>query len=308
MKDLKIKRIDMHIHVRMFLSELERETAMTRPARPDQTYATPEDVKKVYEQLGIEKGVLLPGVSPEGGDYSISNEETFRIATKYPDLFYWFCGIDPRWGTNRPDTDLSYFMNHWKALGAKGIGEMTCKLPFDDPKVQNLFYHAEKCDMPVLFHIGTDRCAYGFYDSVGLPQLERALKRFPKLRFIGHSAPFWAEISGDCQEETRNQYPKGPVTDGGRIGELMREYPNLSADLSANSGFNAITRDPLFSYGFLEEFQDRLFYATDICAPIQYGFFKLADFLDDAVRNEKISPEAYRKISRTNALKLLERK
>ena len=88
----------------------------------------------------------------------------------------------------------------------------------------------------------------------------------------------------------------------------MCKYPNLCGDLSANSVYNAIARDPEFAYEFLEEFQDRLYYDTDICSPenIDHPMLKLASFLDDAVLNNKISYEAYLKISRLNALKLLE--
>jgi len=93
------------------------------------------------------------------------------------------------------------------------------------------------------------------------------------------------------------------------VVELMRKYPNMCGDLSAGSGFNAVSRDPEFGYAFLEEFQDRLYYGTDI-SDSQDGnrpMLQLAAFLDDAVTNGKISYDAYYKISRGNALKLLER-
>ena len=32
--------------------------------------------------------------------------------------------------------------------------------------------------------------------------------------------------------------------------ELLRKYPNLYGDLSAGSGYNAITRDPAFGDAF----------------------------------------------------------
>jgi predicted TIM-barrel fold metal-dependent hydrolase len=107
--------------------------------------------------------------------------------------------------------------------------------------------------------------------------------------------------------ETFGGYPGGPVVEGGRVVELMRKYPNLHGDISAGSGFKAISRDPEFGYAFLEEFQDRLFYGIDICCPenIDSPMIKFAAFLDDAVLNGKISEGAYLKMSRENALKLL---
>lgn len=285
----------------MFTDLQEKETTLLRPAPNVGTFATPEELKLIYKRLGIDRGLLLPIVSPEGQHRIITNEETYRIVCAYPDLFDWFCCIDPRWSTNRDDSDLGYFMEHYKNLGAKGIGEVTCKLPFDDPKVKNMFYHAQKMNMPILFHIGAEREPYGMFDHAGLPLLEKTLESYPDLVFIGHSAAFWAEISKDCTEEIRGGYPKGPVVENGRVPELLRKYPNLYADVSAGSGYNAISRDPDFGYAFLEEFQDKLFYGTDICAPREYEFFKMVNFLDDGVENKRISQTAYEKICRLNA-------
>jgi len=87
----------------------------------------------------------------------------------------------------------------------------------------------------------------------------------------------------------------------------MRKYPNLYGDMSAGSGANAFMRDPEHAYKFIEEFQDRLLFGTDICDPRQIDdpMLKLAEFLDEAMEQDKISYEAYYKVSRGNALKLL---
>ena len=160
--------------------------------------------------------------------------------------------------------------------------------------------------MSMVFHVGTKESPYGIYDELGLPGLERALDAFPDLLFIGHSQPFWAEIGPDASYENRNGYPTGRVKPGGRITKLLRKYKNLNCDLSAGSGYNALTRDPGFGYAFIEEFQDRLYYATDIAAPKDYDFLKLASWLDEAVESNNISRNAYEKIIRLNALKVLE--
>lgn len=302
-----MKKIDIHVHSRIYLSEEEEKNAIYRPIQDKLTYPAPEEIAILYEKLGIEKGVLMVTIAPEGAHYTFNNLEAMRIVRKYPDRFYWFCGIDPRCWTNSADTDLSHFINHYKKHGAKGIGEVTAKLPFSDERMQNLFRHAEMYDMPVLIHIGTDDSPYGIYDVKGLKQLEETLTRFPKLTIIGHSQPFWAEIGADSEECDRFGYPSGPVKKAGRLVELMRKYDNLHADLSANSGYNAITRDPDFGYEFLEEFQDRIYYGTGICSKREEKSFKLAQFLEQGVEKNKLSDRAYRKICRTNALRLLER-
>jgi hypothetical protein len=302
-----MRKIDIHVHSRIYLTKEEEKSVLYRPGTEKLTYATPEQIQEFYKELGVEKGVLLLSEAPEGMHYTSTNQEAMRIIRKYPELFYWFCSIDPRCETNREDTDLSYYINHFKKYGAKGIGEVTVKLPFLDDRMQNLFRHAEICEMPLLFHVGTDYSSYGIYDVLGLKQLEETLIRFPKLIFIGHSQPFWAEIGAGIEEKDRDGYPSGPVKKTGRVVELMRKYNNLHADLSANSGYNAVTRDPDFGYAFLEEFKDRIYYGTDICSSRKEKSFQLSDFLDRGLEQNKLSESAYNKICRENALRILER-
>ncbi|HOP12173.1 MAG TPA: hypothetical protein PK629_11870 [Oscillospiraceae bacterium] len=296
----RVQKIDIHVH-----QVLEKGM----PRFTGDTFTTPEELLIFYKLLGVEKGVVLPGVSPEGTFDCHDNKESYQIVRKYPQYFYWFCNLDPRMGNNSPDTDFSHFLNYYKGLGAKGVGELTANMYFDDPMVLNLFKHCEACDMPVTFHIGFKGNDYGLIDDLGLPRLEKVLNMFPKLKFLGHSQKFWSEISGDVTEQNRGENKPGKVTPGGRVVELMRKYPNLCGDLSASSGYNAVSRDPEFGYAFMEEFQDRLYYGTDICSPVNitWDMLKLSAFLDEAMEKGKISYAAYKKISRTNALALLER-
>jgi len=294
-----VKKIDIHVHT-------ISSRGITRKYNGN-TFCLPEELIAMYDQIGIEKGVISPIFKAEQSLEVNTNREIRDIVEKYPDNFAWFCGIDPRQGDNAPTTDFSWFLNYYKSVGAKGVGEILSNLWFDDPRVWNLFHHAELCDMPVIFHIGSVKGDYGLIDEFGLPRLEKTLAQFPNLKFLAHSQRWWSHISADVTEETFPGYPKGPVVPGGRIVELMRRYPNLCGDLSAGSGCNAITRDPEFGYAFLEEFQDRLFFGTDICDPanITSPMLKLAGFLDDAVTAGKISYDAYYKVSRGNAEKLL---
>ena len=266
--------------------------------------STPDELRAIYDRYGIEKSLLLPSIE------EITNREARDIVKNWPQVFgWWNCNLDPMLGYNDPDRDLTPTLKCCKDAGAKGVGELTVNYYFDDPIMLNLFGTAEKLGMFVLFHIGNKGHDYGVVDEIGLPRLEKVLQMFPKLRFLGHSQKFWAEISGDLTPAQRDGYPTGPVAPGGRIVELLRKYPNLCCDLSAGSGCNAITRDPDFGYAFLEEFQDRCYYGTDICDPrnIDSPMLKLAAFLDDGMLSGKLSYAAYEKISRGNALDLLER-
>ncbi len=299
----RLKKIDIHVHA-------IPESFVKRPDGSD--FATPQQLREMYDAANIEKGLLLPtAVHPDSVQDTISLREARAMVHDYPEtLGWWFCNLSPNMYQNSVDTDLSYFINQLKEKGAKGIGELTLNRYFDDPYIENLFYHAEKCQMPVTIHIGDPGGGdYGLIDEMGLPRLEKTLQKFPNLIILGHSQKFWAEISGDLTKEERAGYPTGKVVPGGRIVELMRKYPNLCGDLSAGSGYNAVSRDPEFGYQFMEEFQDRLFFGTDICDPrnITSPMLKLSSFLDEAVESGKISYSAYEKISRGNALRLLER-
>lgn len=265
------------------------------------TYANPDELRHIYDIYGIEKALLLR-------TRELSNREARNLVRDRPDVFgWWFVNIDPRGPSNDPDTDWTLFLRSMKAYGARGIGELTSNLYFDDPYVLNLFRYAETENMAVTFHIGNMGRDYGLVDEIGLPRLEKVLVMFPKLRFLGHSQKFWAEI-GQTDSEIRGGYPTGKVIPG-RVVELMRKHPNLCGDLSAMSGCNAMMRDPEFAYGFIEEFQDRLYFGTDICSPSQIvsPMLRLAGFLDDAMQRGKISYSAYEKVSRGNALDLLEK-
>jgi len=293
-----VKKIDIHVHTTeaTWLSRL-----------PSARYATPTELIEMYDQIGIEKGVILPNITVETDFHISSNYEIKNIVDKYPDRFAWFCNIDAHQGDNSPETIFTPYIEVCKENGAKGVGEVCTNLYFDDPLMLNLFKHCEACEMPLIFHIGKMGGDYGIVDDKGLPTLEKALQACPKLKFLGHSQKFWAEISGDVTEENRFGLPAGKVFPGRRVVELMRKYPNLCGDLSACSGCNAIMRDPEFGYAFLEEFQDRLYYGTDICDPnnITSPMLKLASFLDEGVLNGKLSYDAYYKVSRGNAEKLL---
>lgn len=289
--------IDIHVHTRMFEGPRQMGDYASY-------FATPQELKDKLEPLGVRAVVALPIVSPEYMWVHQSTEEYLWAAEQYPGFIIPFLNVDPRLNTNTPESDLSHQMRYYRERGCRGIGEVTVNLPFDDPYMENLFRHAEANGLPMIFHIGPQQGGcYGIVDRQGLPLLEGALRKFPGLKFLGHSQPFWAEIGGDLKEEDRNSYPKGPVVEGGALVRLFRAYPNLHGDLSAGSGYNAVSRDPEFGYAFLEEFQDRLFFGTDVCDPRNET--PLPGFLNDAVAQGRISRQCYEKVGWRNAEALL---
>lgn len=293
-------KIDIHAHASLFSDMIPPEPSTGQP------YCSGEQVLDFYDRLDIQKGVLLPIVSPEGGLATMSNEECKIISDRYPDRFMWFCNVDPRSMHNDAACNLGYMLEHYQRMGARGVGEMTSNIYVDDPKMQNLWAYCQMNSLPLLFHLSPKiGFNYGMVDDLGLPRLEKMLKKHPRLKVIGHSQPFWAEMSADLSEDKRNGYPTGKVIPG-RLVQLMRECENLYCDLSAGSGANALTRDPENAVSFLNEFQDRVLYGCDICAAGNTHPFPFREFLDNLKDSGAISETVYRKVCRDNAAKLLE--
>lgn len=282
--------IDIHAHVRFF------------PASGWGMKIQAEDLLREYDRLGIDKGCLLPIVSPEV-NMPQSNEEVIAVAKKYPERFIPFCNVDPRAFSNSSDAPLGKLFEHYRKEGCRGIGEVTANLGINEPKVMNLFRYAEDNGMPLTFHLSSG-AYYGLIDDMGLPGLEKALAAFPKLKFLGHSRVFWSEIGRLKSPEDRNGVPSYPVQEG-TLPYLFRTYPNLYGDLSAGSGANALMRDPVYSMKFTDEFQDRLLFGLDICSA--NGWLPpLKNFLEEQRNNGKLSQDVYEKIMFKNAKRILD--
>ncbi len=288
--------IDIHVHAKAFPAPRDTEGS--------QFFSTPEQLIERYDSMGVEKAVLLPGVSPDSLPVQTSNEEILNIAERFPGRFIPFCNIDPRAISNSPDASLGYIIKQYKDMGCRGIGEVTANMPFLDPMVKNLFRHAEEAGMPLTFHIGAQiGNAYGLFDEPGLPGLERSLMSFPRLKFFGHSQAFWAEIGRLKTPADRYGYPDYPVDEEGAVPIIMRRHENLYGDLSARSGFNALKRDREYGIRFINEFQDRLLFGTDICRPNPPA--PLAEYLLELKKAGDIKDDVFKKIARENAIRIL---
>ena len=294
----KVKKIDIHAHATPFPQYFPKFEANGC------TMPSVETMLDFYDKLNIEKGVLLPIVSPEAQLAVMSNEACKYIVDQNPDRFIWFCNVDPRAHANSSSSNLGYLLEHYMSLGAKGVGEMTSNVYADDPKLDNLFGYCAELNLPVTIHIAPEPSGhYGIVDEVGLPRIEKMLKKHPKLKIFGHSQCFWSEI-GENSDEIRATYPKGRAS-GGRLTELLRKYENLYCDLSAGSGANALMRDREHAARFIEEFSDRIMYGCDICAAVNTFPFDFDAFLTSMRASGEISETNYRKIVRENAIRLL---
>lgn len=80
---------------------------------------------------------------------------------------------------------------------------------------------------------------------------------------------------------------------------LFEKYPNLYGDLSANSAGCAPMRDPAFGLAFVEQYAQRLFFATDMVNTEMV--FPLGAWLDRQVAEGRLSRAAYESVCRKNA-------
>ena len=291
------KFIDIHAHC----TEYEMPPVYSKGVQP---LCVAEQLIAHYDKLGVEKGAILALCNPENFIGGMSTEQILRTCAKAPDRFIPSVAADPRGLGNNAFGDFEYLFKYYRDKGCKICGEVCANLHFIDPIMQNYFKGCEAAGLPLTFHIAADEnWLYGLIDEKGLPELELCLQRFPKLNFLGHSQTFWCEIGKYRTWDERTGYPKGPVEEG-RIPQLMRKYPNLYGDLSAGSGNNALARDLDYAGKFLTEFQDRIMYGVDICAPKGY-VSTLDQTMKTLLRTGRISTTVYKKVARENQIRIL---
>ncbi|MCA2966181.1 MAG: amidohydrolase family protein [Acidobacteriaceae bacterium] len=197
---------------------------------------------------GMEKAVLLTHIR----DAARAKEQI----AKHPGRFTWFVAADP--------AQPGGFDGVAQALkdGAIGIGEMKTHTRADAKAMRRLYDLAADHRVPVLLHF---QQAAPFDPealwNTGFPDFHKILQAHKKTNFIGHANFFWASISAN--PPSGEEYPAGPVQTSGLTDRWLADYPNLFGDLSANSGNNALSRDPAFARAFLARHQNKLMFGSD---------------------------------------------
>lgn len=239
--------IDFHAH----FGNLGREAY---PGRPP---LTAHQLVDRMDREGIDISVLLPLESPEGSWGYLLTEEVVAARNLYPERLIAFLCVDPRYPDAKEFIDVFV-----KRHGCVGFGEHVNGLVFDDPLNKVIYAKCDEHGLPLVFEINKNKLCH---DEVGLPRLEKCLREFRNVTFVGHGPGFWSAISADDDDTPgRAEYPSGPIKPGGAVDRLLAEYDNLYADLSATSGYNAMTRDPEFTKGFVERNWKKLLFGTDI--------------------------------------------
>jgi len=245
--------------------------------------------------LGVTRTVLLPGegwLLSQVGD----NASCAALEAAYPGHFVRFACADPA-----ESRSLDVLRGNL-GRGAIGLGELKFPVAVDSQEMHLIYKLAEERSVPVLLHF-----QFETYNT-GLERFETILKTYPKVNFIGHAQTWWGNISADLNP--LDMYPKGPVRPGGLTDRLLSDYPNLYGDLSANSGLNALTRDPDFARGFVDRHTRKLVWASD-CNCIDGKGGNTSDAYCIGARSlaalRKLAPnaEAFRRITHDNGAALL---
>jgi uncharacterized protein len=195
---------------------------------------------------------------------SSASEQVKAIQAKYPKRFVWAASAD----ITRPEA--AELLTKAVKEGAIGLGEIKFHVEADGPELRRMYALAAELDVPILVHFQEVPHFEGEgVWSTGFKRFEAMLKAYPKTKFIGHADAFWANVSADYANEAA--YPTGPIKRGGITDKLLSDYANLFGDLSANSGNNALSRDPEFTRDFLARHQNKLVFGSDCSCQDGHG-------------------------------------
>ncbi|MFW5901184.1 MAG: amidohydrolase family protein [bacterium] len=227
------------------------------------------------DAAGIEKAIILTNAT--GTEFDSIVEKY----SEYPDRFDIWCGID--YSGYKSDDWAEKAIEELKrchAMGANGVGELGDKgeglfycdppaydMHLDDERMKPVLQKCGELGMPINIHVADPYWMYLPMDEKNdglmnawewkidttkenillhgelIRTLENAVRENPNTTFI---ACHFANCSHDLN----------------MLGELLKKYPNLYADISARYAETATI--PRFTQTFYRKYQDRLLYGTDM--------------------------------------------
>ncbi len=286
---------------------------------------------EAMDACGIEKSIVFAGASGARFD------EILKMYSKYGDRFEVWCGFDYT-GYDEPGygPEAVKELERCFKAGARGVGEVMFKgqgvsptsrnksimLP-DDPRMDQLWEKCAELGMLVNLHISEDKWMYEKIDSTNdglmngakwqvkmengaksheemLERFENTLKKHPKTTFIA------AHLSNCCADLTV-------------LANWFDKYPNLYADISAR--YAEVGPIPKFMHQFVEKYQDRIVYGTDVNFSEQFYriTFRMLETADEhyyepimmkyhwPLYGMYLSDKTLKKVYRDNALKLMKK-
>jgi len=227
--------------------------------------------------VGVEKQIVLPDPPENSGPRF---DALYAAYAKFPGRFEMWCGLDVD-ELRKPDFKAAVLvaeLERCARIGAKGVGELSDKGAGlylgrggfgphpDDPRLDAVWEKCADLKLPVNLHMADPKWGYDPMDehNDGLPHrwfldkkpdalnheglmlsLERVVSRHPRTIFI---ACHFANLEYDLN----------------RLGQLLDRYPNLYTDSAARHTY--LGTIPRFTASFIEKYQDRIMFGTDIQA------------------------------------------
>lgn len=249
----------------------------------------------IMDEVGIQKSIILTYSTGSAFDSLVKKYSV------YPTRFELWCGFDytgmdqPGW-SQRAVAELE---RCYKAgargvgeLGDKGLGELYSKptpgygMHINDPRMKPLLDKCAELHMPISIHVAEDEWMYLPSDAHNdglmnagtwkvdmskpgilnhdqlIATLEEAVRNHPKTTFI---ACHLANCNANLEQ----------------LGRLLDRYPNLYADVAAR--YAEFAPIPRFAAAFMEKYQDRLVYGTDmgVSADMYRTTFRILESSDE---------------------------
>lgn len=173
--------------------------------------------------------------------YDENNAQVLTIQGFHPGRFSAFCTINPR------DPDKLRKLEGYLRAGAKGLKLYSghshfYDLSLTDPEMDPVYAYVEQHQIPVLFHVNLGKF-FGEFETI--------MARHPRLRVI---LPHLGLSSIKIE----------------RIASVLDRNPTVSTDFSLGydpyliAGLKRISRNPEKYRQFIQRYQDRVLFGTDI--------------------------------------------
>ena len=297
--------IDTHIHlIKPYDGRGNRQVYTPNPA-------SAEDYVALMDSSGIDRAFFISW-SPEDipSDLAVKNidpatvrdtmnrEYAIDVMRRFPDRFYWFpCHLGP----GVPD-HMELAREHLRlgAAGLKLVLSFWGELP-DDPRVLPMYDLAAEFNAQIIidtsyWYLGKDRPLDPDTLPDGHRDVARRIRDFPdyaghlRAVFERHPGIHFQLAHGGARELTPERYRE--------VGELMREYPNVFADLGALPAESPLVDALVEAAG-----ADRVMFGTDWPHFAQGA--NMLERIDHIGRPGRFSEEAVKMILGENALRFV---
>jgi predicted TIM-barrel fold metal-dependent hydrolase len=291
---------------------------------------TPQEVAawvRTMDDVGVQATVILTGATGAEFDRLV---DLFLKA--YPSRFQLYCGLDTHNidASDYPQWAVAELVRCYKK-GARGVGEMSDKgsgythgpqlprdkrLHPDDPRLNLVWKKCAELKLPVNIHMADHPSAWRPADN----HQERSAG-FQRYNQYGKDVPSYEEIlsirdrlvDGQPQTTFIACHFSNQGNDLASLAKVLDKFPNLYVDLSARS--YEIGREPRTAARFLERYQDRVLFGTDmgIEKSMYLSWWRVLETADEYMPGPnwwrlyglELSSTALEKIYRGNALKAL---